>query len=311
MMTRIVTHAALATAVLTGAMQAQASSAVAIRFLTADPAVSDYGPYFSPDSGSIVFARRAEGSTMSQLFVVSRSGGPARPLLNSSLPVSATRANWSAHDNSIAFTGTYPDGRNTIWVVNGDGSAPHQLELSGVSNAVYYPSWYPDGRRLAFLDARDRVIKRVDRDSSTVVTLTNAAEVFAGMPSVSPDGKWIAFAGQKNAGQRYDQTKNSVWLLTPEGTVRPLEEAQPQGRTPAWSPDGEWVTFESNRGSDDPALYAVFIVRRDGSGLRQLTTYNVNANHPIWSRNGRYITFSARHTRGNTQTGIALVEVPK
>jgi Tol biopolymer transport system component len=311
MITRLVTHAALAIAVFSEAIHAQAPSAVAIRFLTADPAVSDYGPYFSPDSGSIVFARRGAGSTTSQLFVVSTSGGPARPLLNSSLPVSATRANWSAHDNSIAFTGTYADGRNTIWIVNGDGSAPHQLELAGVSNMVYYPSWYPDGRRLAFLDAHDRVIRRVDRDSSTVVTLTNPAEVFAGMPSVSPDGRWIAFAGQKNAGQRYDQTKNSIWLLTDKGTVRPLEKTQAQGRTPAWSPDGEWLTFESNRGSDDPSLYAVFIIRRDGSSLRQITTYDVNANHPIWSRNGRYITFSARHTKGDNRTGIAVVEVPK
>jgi Tol biopolymer transport system component len=131
------------------------------------------------------------------------------------------------------------------------------------------------------------------------------------MPSVSPDGKWIALAGQKNAGQRYDQTKNSIWLLSDEGTIRALESTHAQGRTPAWSPDGEWLTFESNRGSADPSLYAVFIIRRDGTGIRQLTPHYINANHPIWSRDGRYVTFSARHTSGSTRTGIAILEVPK
>ena len=154
------------------------------------------------------------------------------------------------------------------------------------------------------------MIKKVDRDALTAVTLTDPRVVFTGMPSVSPDGKWIAFAGQKNVGQRYDETKNSIWLLTEERNVRPLEPSQAQGRTPSWSPDGEWLAFESNRGSADPSLYAAFIIARDGTRLHRTTPYDLNANHPSWSPDGRRLVFSARHTKGSNRTGIAIVDLP-
>jgi Tol biopolymer transport system component len=258
-----------------------------------------------------VFSRSTDGSTTAQLFTVPSSGGQATHLIKSAIAVSATRANWSSRHNLIAFTGVVPGNKNTIWLVNADGTAPRQLNVTGVSDQVYYPSWYPDGSHLAVLDGRERVIKKVNRDALTAVTLTDPKEVFTGMPSVSPDGKWIAFAGQKNVGQQYDQTKNSIWLLGEDRRVRPLEPSLAQGRTPSWSPDGEWLTFESNRGSADPSLYAAFVIARDGTGLRQITPYDLNANHPVWSPDGRRLAFSARHAKGSTRTGIAIADVPR
>jgi Tol biopolymer transport system component len=288
----------------------QIPSKAATRFLTTDAAVNDYGPCFSPDGLSVLFSRRVDGSTTSQLFTVPSSGGQATNLVKSGIAVSATRPNWSPRNNLIAFTGISPDDKYTIWLVNADGTAPRKLDVAGVSDRVYYPSWYPDGSHLAVLDGGERVIKKVNREALTAVTLTDPRAVFTGMPSVSPDGKWIAFAGQKNVGQRYDQTKNSIWLLTEDRRVRLLEPSQAQGRTPSWSPDGEWLAFESNRGSADPSLYAAFIIARDGTGLRQITSYDLNANHPVWSPDGRRLAFSARHTKGSNRTGIAIVDLP-
>lgn len=288
------------------AAEPQAGSQTALRFLTMEEGVDDYGAYFSPDGQTVVFARSANDGETSRLFVVAVSGGQARPLLESSMPVSATRANWSARDGSIAFTGTYPGGKSTIWIVGADGAMPRELTLKGVSDEIYYPSWYPDGRRLAFLDSREHVIRRVDRESRRVITLTDPARVLAGMPSVSPDGRWIAFAGQKSTGRPYDQTRNSIWLLHSRGAARPLETESAQGRTPSWSPDGEWLAFESNRGSADPAMHAAFIIKRDGTGVRRITPYEIDANHPVWSRDGQYLAFSARHTPGSERTGIAI-----
>jgi Tol biopolymer transport system component len=289
----------------------QVPSESAVRFLTMGADVTDYGPFFSPDGRSVVFSRRTDGSTTAQLFTVPSSGGQATKLIKSAIGVSATRANWSSRHNLIAFTGVVPGNKNTIWLVNADGTEPRQLNATGVSDQVYYPSWYPDGSHLAVVDAREGVIKKVNRDALTAVTLTDPKEVLTGMPSVSPDGKWIAFAGQKNVGQQYDQTKNSIWLLGENGRVRPLEPSLAQGRTPSWSPDGEWLAFESNRGSADPSLYAAFIIARDGTGLRQITPYDLNANHPVWSPDGRRLAFSARHTNGSALTGIGIAYVPR
>ena len=312
MTSRFLISAVLSTAWLPILAAPQVSSEMAIRFLTTDLAVIDNGPFFSPDGLSVLFSRRVDGSTTTKLFTVPASGGQTTELIGSEMAVSATRAKWSTRNNLIAFTGVSPDGKHTIWLVNADGTAPRQLNVMGVSDEVYYPSWYPDGSHLAVLDAGERVIKKVNREALTAITLTDPQEVFTGMPSVSPDGKWIAFAGQKNLGQRYDRTKNSIWLLDEDRRVQPLEpSSQAQGRTPAWSPDGEWLAFESNRGSADPSLYAAFIVARDGTRLRQITPYDLNANHPVWSPDGQRLAFSARHTKGSNRTGIAIVDLPR
>lgn len=288
----------------------QIVSTPAVRFLTNAPGAIDYWPCFSPDGTTVLFSRTTDNRKTWELLVVPTTGGETHRLNRSPLPVSATRANWSMRHRLIAFTGTFPDGKNTVWLINADGTQARHLESAGLSENVLYPSWYPDGEALAVVDAGEQVIKRIDRARLTAVPVTDRQKVLTGMPSVSPDGKWIAFAGQKNDGQTYDQAKNAVWVVTDTGALRTVETVPGQGRTPAWSPDGHSLAFESNRGSPDQT-YAVFTINRDGTGLRQITPYELNANHPVWSPDGGRLVLSARHTKGSDNTGIAVVDISK
>jgi Tol biopolymer transport system component len=280
------------------------------RFLTTDPDALDYWPCFSPDGRTVLFSRSMDGRKTWDLFVVPAAGGDARRLARSPLEVSATRASWSSRSKLVAFTGTTADGKSSVWVMNPDGTNAHQLASAGLSDRVLYPSWYPNGKQLAVMDARDEVIKRIDLKAGPAVILTDHAEILTGMPSVSPDGKWIAFAGQKNIGQPYDQTKNSIWLVNDVAVLRAVEKTPEQGRTPHWSPDGARLAFESNRGSPSQS-YAAFIINRDGTGLKQITDYDLDANHPVWSPDGRRLAFSARHAKDRNATGIAIIDLPK
>ena len=78
---------------------------------------------------------------------------------------------------------------------------------------------------------------------------------------------------------------------------------------PAWSPDGNQLVFEvQNLGTAEPPnRHALFIVDADGSGLRQLTPWSLNAgDDPDWSPDGKLILFrtvsaSNRH-HGNLHT---------
>jgi len=282
-----------------------------VRFLTRDPEAIDYWPCFSPDGKTVLFSRTTDKRTTWDLFVVPIAGGEARRLSNTRLPVSATRANWSMDRNLIAFTGTSPDGKNTVWLIEADGAQPRQVASTGLSDRVLYPSWYPGGEALAVMDGADQVIKRIDRQRLTAVPVTDRKQVLTGMPSVSPDGKWIAFAGQSNRGQPYDQGNNAIWIVGDTGVARTLEATPGQGRTPAWSPDGQSLAFESNRGNSSSQLYAVFTINRDGSGLRQITPFELNANHPVWSPDARHLVFSARFTKDSEATGIAIVDLPR
>jgi Tol biopolymer transport system component len=277
-----------------------------VRFLTAGS--QDYWPCFSPDGTHVLFSRRREGGDTWDLFIVPTFGGEPQKLASSPLPVSATRANWSTRNNLIAFTGTSAKGENAVWLINPDGSSPRRLELRGTSDQLFYPSWFPKGDQIAVMDGQDLVIKRIDIGKGVAETLTDHQQVLTGMPSVSPDGKWIAFAGQKNAGQQYDQTKNSIWLVDDLGRLRTLESSAPQGRAPTWSPDGEWLTFESDRGSVS-GQYAIFLINRDGTGLTQLTDRGLGANHPVWSPDGRQLAFSARDPMHRRAIGIAIITI--
>jgi TolB protein len=140
--------------------------------------------------------------------------------------------------------------------------------------------------------------------------MTDPASVYTGMPSVSPDGKWIAFAGQQNKGQPYDQTKNSIWLLGASGEPRMLESNQNQGRAPTWSPSGHLLLFESNRSSSQ-GFYAIFVINRDGTGITRLTDPALNADHPVWSPDGVHIAFSARDaTQLSAGRSIGIIDWP-
>jgi Tol biopolymer transport system component len=266
----------------------------------------DYWPCFSPDGETVLFCRTTNGRHW-ELLRVAASGGAVEAFAQSPLPVSATRPSWSPRTNQIAFTGTSASGAADIWIINGDGTGANAVTATGLSDQMLYPSWYPDGKSLAANDARTLVIKRVDLAGGAAMTVTDRAQVLAGLSRVSPDGKWIVFAGQKNAGQPYEQEENVLWLVSEAGTLTTVEAKPLQGRTPAWSPDGKRLAFESNRGSAD-GRYAVFVVDRDGTGLMQVTDYALNANHPVWSRDGRRIVFAA--TERKYTSGIAIIDVP-
>lgn len=270
------------------------------RLLTPSGGTFDVWPCFSPDGKTILFSRSNDRGQNWQLFKIAAAGGEAVPFAE--LPVSATRCNWSAQ-GMIAFTGITGRTGGT-WVMNSDGGGAHAVAAAGLSDQVVYPSWYPDGKSLAAIDAKSMTIKRFDLAGGTAMALTDRAQVLTGMPSVSPDGKTVAFAGQKNAGQRYDQEENAIWLAE-NGAAHPLETVPLQGRAPAWSPDGKKIAFESDRGNG-AAHYAVFMINRDGSGLVQLTDFALDATHPVFSRDGRHMVFS----HGGAISGIGVIDLP-
>ena len=113
-----------------------------------------------------------------------------------------------------------------------------------------------------------------------IFQLTNSRS-FDGLPSLSPDGEWIAY--------RSDATGNGDILLSRvDGwqTVNLTEGSADEESDPAFSPDGKSIAFGSSQSG-------IAIVSREGGALRRLTR---DGGSPAWTPDGRFIIYVAEIT---------------
>jgi serine/threonine protein kinase len=83
-------------------------------------------------------------------------------------------------------------------------------------------------------------------------------------PIGAPDGEQIAFLSDSGGHA-------NIWVTSPKGSPRQVtfeEDPDVAVGIPNWSPDGRWIAFVSTRGN--VGLFGVWLVRPDGSELRQL-----------------------------------------
>lgn len=109
---------------------------------------------------------------------------------------------------------------------------------------------------------------------------TYAQQSLVRFPSVSPDGKNIAFSFQ-----------GDIWILNTENNIpKRLTIHEAYDSYPVWSPNGKMIAFSSNRyGSTD-----IFVMNIDGSGLKRLTFYPSNDKINSWNIQDRIIFESRR-----------------
>lgn len=305
-----------------------------VRWLASDPEYLYSRPCFSPGGDQVLYMRapatagpgvglHSDANSWS-LWTVPASGGRETPLF-SDASLAATRPDWCPSTGRIAFTGIR-GGEAGLWLVDSDGGRLTQVPVgSPPLTRLYYPSWYPDGARLAVTDYVARRVLRVDPGRGTAAPLTRPELVWAGMAAVSPDtaaGNPVAFAGQPPRAP-YDVARNRIWLAVPGAEPRPLDRAG--GRMPAWAPGGRRLAFTSSRRRPAPTFLlhrrtlpsaqgAVFVqrltadLRADGPP-RAVSPFDHGALHPKWSPDGTRIVCmldglaTGRH-------GIAILELP-
>jgi Tol biopolymer transport system component len=78
---------------------------------------------------------------------------------------------------------------------------------------------------------------------------------------------------------------------TTVGQPIPVTHGSRGGAGATGSPDGEWIAFVGSGKGDD-----IFVVRKDGSGLRQLTDDVFIDRRPMWSPDGNFIAFHSNRS---------------
>jgi Tol biopolymer transport system component len=88
-------------------------------------------------------------------------------------------------------------------------------------------------------------------------------------PAVSPDGRWVAFASDRNGGW-------DLYLLDlTAGEVRQLTQTASFEGQPTWSPDGVWLAYEYYAGEDlDTAFLPV-------DGRKILSSHRCPVDGPV------------------------------
>jgi serine/threonine protein kinase len=162
-------------------------------------------------------------------------------------------------------------------------------------------------------------------------------------PSLSSDGKWIAYASNREEAGNVD-----IWIDSSRGgaarrlTTDPAEDKEPNiapdgksvvfrsdrnadgvywvgsdgagerllvagGRSPVFSPDGRWVAYWNGDPDDSVASGRLFVVSPQGGPPRRIAPDFMVARYPLWSPDGRYLAFEG--CRENTSPFPACTEL--
>ncbi len=228
-------------------------------------------------------------------------------------------------------------GRKELYISDYDGFNVRRVTVN--HNISILPAWTPGAKGLIYTSYRSgtpqiflswifegRVVPNVTRES---------ADAQAIAPVVSPDGKRVAYSGDR--GGNFD-----IWVANLDGTgARNLTGTLANDTAPCWSPSGLEIAFTSGRSGsaqlwvmDHEGLnlrrlssvgnyndacawnpsrefaeiayssrledggFEIAVVDLATNQVRQLTTGRGSCEYPSWSPSGRHLTFSCN--RGGT-----------
>jgi Tol biopolymer transport system component len=158
-------------------------------------------------------------------------------------------------------------------------SAAQRLTYGGWNTE---PAWSPDGRQVAFVDAFGKIRARsrivvVDLDDRRTRILARCAGECS-TPAWSPDNSSLAYLGDYPEPDGSGTTGPELRIVSANGRDdRPLARDFTLLRRTgtevsfSWSPSGDRIAFEHLSNGDRDGKGGIFVLRGDGSGLRQLT----------------------------------------
>lgn len=198
------------------------------RIVTGTESQLNFTPAFSPNGGTLAFARTdQQGGT--DLYAVNVADQCCLRRLTVGRFADNLSPTYAPDGRRIAFVSTRA-GSPQIYVMSSDGTdqellAPYDYGATGSSNA---PEWSPDGASVAFHRDIDRApqVFILDVGSRRIKQLTSSGR--NSDPTWAPDGRHLAFVSDRSG-------RRQVWIIDTEtGRIRQLALSG-EVRLPHWS----------------------------------------------------------------------------
>jgi Tol biopolymer transport system component len=249
--------------------------------LTKDPKFDSWWPRPSPDRQWVIFYRTPAGSydkhyDQTSLWMMNARGGGVTKLLPSGAYgwILQGHAEWSPDGRRLVMFGGSRLSPQ-IFVTDRWGRHPRQVTDRGGSNLD--PSWSPDGRTIAFAGCPGRVCFPGDQEIYEVaatggepVRVTHDG-IRDNDPYYSPDGSRIAWLSQTSS-EGIAGTWN-IRIAKPDGSqLRMVTDDNNINSRPEWSADGKLIYFHRLVYRAPDPHFGIWVIRPDGTGLRELTT---------------------------------------
>jgi Tol biopolymer transport system component len=252
-----------------------------------------YNPVWSPDGQEILCATlgivqpAGRSAIFSQLWSVNVATGERRLVTKGD----AVQPNWSPNGSRIAYWGLHQGGWRDIWTIPARGGEP--VAVTNDAAVDWNPVWSPDGKHLYLASDRGGSMNfwRVPIEEASGKVLGPPEPVttpssYSEHLSFSRDGRRMAYV-QTISSANLQQVGFDPARETLVGGPVPITQGSRQATAPNLSPDGEWLTF-GFQGEKQEDLY---VIRRGGTGLRQLTDDIYKDRTPRWSPDGKRIAF--------------------
>ena len=196
---------------------------------------------------------------------------------------------WSPDGQHVAFTRCVTcefGGINTEVLIVALDTTGGLDEVQVTDNPFpdYVQDWSPNGERLLIASGLgedgewDHFGDIYEVDAATLERrriLESDSTFSIGWARYSPSGEELAFLGGRDG--RYD-----VYLANADGSdVRQVTDVNLEERSASWSPSGEYLAFLAERGQQHN-LGHVYVIRRDGTGMRKLTSGEAVYGPPEW-----------------------------
>ena len=270
-----------------------------------------------PMTPKILFTSLRDGNR--EVYIMNPDGSEQVRLTQH--PANDLEAVWSPTGEKILFVsdrGDFrPRGTRDLYMMDPDGSNVRRVFRRKIEAWRTSPSWAPDGKHIAYyqLDFSGGgttgmyIATLGEQDAEYIETLSS--------PAWSPDGTEIA-CGEASPGL--------TWIILFNVRTQKHErllpkKALPWQQDPSWSAAGDKIAFVGNNNplpvildrdlhNAWAAKDTIFIVNRDGTGLKQLVPEDGQAAlYPALSPNGEEVLYTQQINGRNGRFQIFKVNV--